>query len=195
MPQHPLRLTVLMPLRDDWRSAAELIRRVDQVISSDVGAVEILLVDDGSAQRCDHSDFQNEFTVVRAIRTLRLRRHLGHQRAIAIGLVHVHQNLNFDSGIAGSAQFREFSPGCSYIQSAKRSSKFGGLRPFQMAAEAAASRSSARGCRTGLNAPIGLFRPEPFKAPARTTPFSRQLTLVVGYQPWKSLFGVWQHAA
>jgi len=28
----PLRVAVLMPLRDDWASAAELIRRLDQAI-------------------------------------------------------------------------------------------------------------------------------------------------------------------
>ena len=30
----PLRLVVLMPVRDDWQSAAELIRRIDRAVSS-----------------------------------------------------------------------------------------------------------------------------------------------------------------
>ena len=92
MSQHPpMRLIVLMPLRDDWPSSAELIRRLDKAISSDVCTMEILLVDDGSVQACDCNDFQGGFSAVRAIRILRLRRNLGHQRAIAIGLVHVQQ--------------------------------------------------------------------------------------------------------
>ena len=46
MTQHPpLRLIALMPLRDDWPSAAELIRRLDKAISSDACTMEILLVD------------------------------------------------------------------------------------------------------------------------------------------------------
>jgi len=77
--QPPLRLIVLMPLRDDWASAAELIRRLDKTISCDACTMEILLVDDGSVQKCDRNDFQNDFSVVRTIRTLRLRRDLGHQ--------------------------------------------------------------------------------------------------------------------
>src|SRR5271167_4770335 len=90
--QHPpLRLTVIMPLRDDWTSAAELIRRLDSAMSCDACIMEILLVDDASVERYDHNDFQNSFSSVRAIRSLRLRRNLGHQRAIAIGLVYVHQ--------------------------------------------------------------------------------------------------------
>jgi glycosyltransferase involved in cell wall biosynthesis len=93
----PLRLLVLMPLRDDWSSAAELIRRLDRAVSSDDYRVEIVLVDDGSLQRCDRSDFQGSFSAVRGIRILRLRRNLGHQRAISIGLAHIHQTDRFDA--------------------------------------------------------------------------------------------------
>ena len=101
--QPPLRLIVLMPLRDDWLSAAELIRRLDKAISSDACTVEILLVDDGSVQECDRNDFQGGFSVVRSIRTLRLRRNLGHQRAIAIGLVYVQQTTGCDAVIVMDA--------------------------------------------------------------------------------------------
>jgi glycosyltransferase involved in cell wall biosynthesis len=84
-------VVVLMPLRDDWSSAAELIRRLDQAISSYPCALDVLLVDDGSAQGCTSENFQSHFAVVRTIRILRLRRNLGHQRAIAIGLAHIAQ--------------------------------------------------------------------------------------------------------
>jgi polyisoprenyl-phosphate glycosyltransferase len=96
-PHSPLRLIVLMPLRDDWASAAELIRRLDKAISFDAYTMEIILVDDGSVQRCDRNDFQDSFSVVRAIRTLRLRRNLGHQRAIAIGLAYVQSTGSCDA--------------------------------------------------------------------------------------------------
>jgi len=86
-----------MPLRDDWSSAAELIRRLDQAISSYPCALHVLLVDDGSAQGCSSADFQSNFAVVRTIRTLRLRRNLGHQRAIAIGLAHIEQTTACDA--------------------------------------------------------------------------------------------------
>ena len=88
----PLRLTVLMPVRDDWASAAELVRRLDAAVSADAYTMEILLVDDGSLQRCDRGDYQKRFSAVRAVRALRLRRNLGHQRAIAIGLAHIQQD-------------------------------------------------------------------------------------------------------
>jgi glycosyltransferase involved in cell wall biosynthesis len=87
----PGRAVVLMPVRDDWQSAVELIRRIDQSIDPAQWDLEILLVDDGSIQTYEPAAFVSAFSAVRSIRILRLRRNLGHQRAIAIGLVHIHQ--------------------------------------------------------------------------------------------------------
>lgn len=86
-----------MPLRDDWASAAELIRRLDRAVSSLPHTIEIFLVDDGSLQRYNREDFHGHFSVVRTIRILRLRRNLGHQRAIAIGLAHIQKNVSCDA--------------------------------------------------------------------------------------------------
>jgi hypothetical protein len=93
----PLQVVVLMPLRDDWTSAAELIRRLDQAITSFPCALNVLLVDDGSVQACSSEDFRSEFVVVQTISILRLRRNLGHQRAIAIGLAYIEQTTGCDA--------------------------------------------------------------------------------------------------
>jgi polyisoprenyl-phosphate glycosyltransferase len=90
------RLIVVMPLRDDWVSAAELIKSLDKAIYPDNCTMDVILIDDCSVQRCDPADFQSGFSVVRTIRSLRLRRNLGHQRAIAIGLAHVQQSASCD---------------------------------------------------------------------------------------------------
>ena len=81
-----------MPVRDDWASASELLRRLGKAISSYASVVDIFLVDDGSLQKYDRDSFQSHFPAVRTIRILRLRRNLGHQRAIAIGLAHIQKN-------------------------------------------------------------------------------------------------------
>lgn len=93
----PLRVVLLIPLRDDWVSAAELIRRLDQALSYQPYRTEILLVDDGSRQQCSPGDFPAQLAAIRNIRILRLRRNLGHQRAIAIGLVHIEQSIPCDA--------------------------------------------------------------------------------------------------
>jgi len=111
----PLRLSVLMPVRDDWSSAAELIRRLEKILSSEACVAEIILVDDGSVERCQRDDFQMDSSFVRAIRTLRLRRNLGHQRAIAIGLVHVQQTSNCDAVIVMDADGEDTPEGVSQL--------------------------------------------------------------------------------
>lgn len=93
----PLRVVVLIPLRDDWVSAAELIRQLDQALLAQPYSAEILLVDDGSRQPCNPADFPAQLAAIRNIKVLRLRRNLGHQRAIAIGLVHIEQSISCDA--------------------------------------------------------------------------------------------------
>jgi hypothetical protein len=93
----PLRVVVLMPLRDDWPSAAKLLRELDRTLSSYPCAIDVMLVDDGSVQEVNLADFQSQFEIVRRIQILRLRRNLGHQRAIAIGLVLVEKTISCDA--------------------------------------------------------------------------------------------------
>jgi hypothetical protein len=100
-----------MPLRDDWASSGELIRHLDRHLSSYPCHVQVLLVDDGSVQRASSSDFQSQFTVVRSIRILRLRRNLGHQRAIAIGLVHVEKAMPCDAILVMDADGEDTADG------------------------------------------------------------------------------------
>jgi glycosyltransferase involved in cell wall biosynthesis len=121
--EQPLRLSVLMPVRDDWSSAAELIRRLEKIFSSEAVAAEIILVDDASLQRCERDDFQIDSSFVRVIRILRLRRNLGHQRAIAIGLVHVQQTSNCDAVIVMDADGEDTAEGVSQLLRAYRESR------------------------------------------------------------------------
>ena len=92
-PSHPPQIAVLMPVRDDWPSAAELIRRLDQTFSTYPCNLRICLVDDGSNAESSPGDFSSAFGRVSLVETVRLRRNLGHQRAIAIGLVHIQQTI------------------------------------------------------------------------------------------------------
>jgi polyisoprenyl-phosphate glycosyltransferase len=96
-PQSQLRVIIIMPVHNDWTSAAELIRRIDKSVSSLAHRIEIVLVDDGSIQTCERSMIPASLSAVRAIRLLRLRRNLGHQRAIAIGLMHVNEMIGCDA--------------------------------------------------------------------------------------------------
>src|SRR5262249_12148667 len=95
--QSVLHVMILMPLRDDWLSAGELIRRLDRTIPSCSCHLDVLIVDDGSTELCRSAEFQNGFVSIKSIRKLRLRRNLGHQRAIAVGLAHIERTAHCDA--------------------------------------------------------------------------------------------------
>lgn len=106
-----LRIVVLMPVRDDWTSAAELVRRLDGATDGNPCVLDALLVDDASLQGCSPSEFQHDLNVIRSIRVLRLRRNLGHQRAIAIGLVHIEQEMTCEAVLVMDADGEDTAEG------------------------------------------------------------------------------------
>jgi polyisoprenyl-phosphate glycosyltransferase len=93
----PLRLVVLMPVFRDFEAASLVCRAIDRELSA-LRTVEgrLLLVDDGSPEGvAGFSAFAP--TALTRIDVLTLRRNLGHQRAIAVGLCHLHDTAACDA--------------------------------------------------------------------------------------------------
>ena len=81
------RLTIIMPVYNDWTSATRLIADISDALADLPIATDVLAVDDCSTQPlpadlpgADH---------VGPVRVIRLMGNVGHQRAIAIGLIRV----------------------------------------------------------------------------------------------------------
>ena len=91
-----LRLTILMPVRDDWASANELIHRLDRALAAVPCEALVLAVDDLSATPWTPSP-SGIGSRIKNIQSLRLRRNLGHQRAIAVGLAYIEQHIPCDA--------------------------------------------------------------------------------------------------
>jgi len=92
-----LRVVVLMPVYRDWPSAALVCRSLDKHLAKSEGIqTSILLVDDGSPEdACDWPEFER--LSLERIEVLRLRRNLGHQRAIGVGLCYIHDHIACDA--------------------------------------------------------------------------------------------------
>jgi glycosyltransferase involved in cell wall biosynthesis len=92
-----MRLVISMPVRNDWHAASQLCSRIDRVF---VGSPEIhasvLLIDDGSVRSATPQDIPSDLQALESISVLELRRNLGHQRAIALGLAHLQQSREGD---------------------------------------------------------------------------------------------------
>jgi hypothetical protein len=93
-----MRIVVTMPVYEDWDSALQLCQKIADVFRQEHSLqVGILLIDDGSTVHTPARDLSFESGVVETIAVLRLRRNLGHQRAIAVGLCHLQQHWHGDA--------------------------------------------------------------------------------------------------
>ncbi|NQU09264.1 glycosyltransferase [bacterium] len=89
-PSTPVPLTILMPVYDDWASARLVLEQLDRVLADRPGPISVLLVDDCSEERPSGPLLPPSLVHLTQVEVLRLRRNLGHQRAIAIGLSWLH---------------------------------------------------------------------------------------------------------
>lgn len=82
------KIVVCIPVLNDWDSILELIPRIDRAFSETEYRAELMIVDDGSDE-AHPKKINCSLKSVGQIIVLRLRRNLGHQRAIAIGLSYI----------------------------------------------------------------------------------------------------------
>jgi glycosyltransferase involved in cell wall biosynthesis len=77
---------VLLPVYNDWASLSALLPMIDRSLNDAGRRADVLIVDDGSTREPGPGLARGPFTALGKIEVLKLRRNLGHQRAIAVGL-------------------------------------------------------------------------------------------------------------
>ena len=82
-------MTILLPVFNDWVALGKLLARVGPVLARSGIVAHVLVVDDGSTQEFATGFLSGPYAAIEALDVLHLRRNLGHQRAIAIGLAHL----------------------------------------------------------------------------------------------------------
>lgn len=83
------KLIVLIPVFNDWVAVSLLLATLDVELRRSGLTAEVCLIDDGSTVAHSSISFPDEFSALQHIEILALRRNLGHQRAIAVGLAYV----------------------------------------------------------------------------------------------------------
>ena len=109
-----MRFAVCLPLLDDWDSVAELLRRLDAALPRE-HAFEVLLVDDGSARSAPAALMTERRVALGRTSVLRLRRNMGHQRAIGIGLCHIYKHVPCDGVLVMDADGEDTPEGASRL--------------------------------------------------------------------------------
>jgi len=80
----------VIPVLDDWNSLSMLLPLFDRTLAETNIAAEIIIVDDGSMTSIDATDLKTlHFENIGQVSVVELKRNLGHQRAIALGLAYV----------------------------------------------------------------------------------------------------------
>lgn len=85
-------LVILMPVYNDWGALSLLLPILDRELKDNRLKVNIILVDDGSTASVPENLARARFESIEVIEVLSLRRNLGHQRAIAVGLSYIEAN-------------------------------------------------------------------------------------------------------
>ena len=85
-------LMILMPLFNDWHSLSLLLPTLEQELKTAGLQARLLLVDDGSTLKRPESLSKLSLSSIESVDVLTLRRNLGHQRAIAVGLSYIEAN-------------------------------------------------------------------------------------------------------
>ncbi|HEX5431150.1 MAG TPA: glycosyltransferase [Bryobacteraceae bacterium] len=84
-------IAIVLPVYNDWAAAQQLIPLIEDALARTDYRARVLLVDDASAI-ASPEEWPEDLHHIEEVSILHLRRNLGHQRAIAIGLVHLYQN-------------------------------------------------------------------------------------------------------
>ncbi len=90
------RLTICMPVYNDWESASLVINDLCTRMAGQGYELSVLLVDDGSSQPLTDAVETSQHKDLQSIKIIRLQRNVGNQRAICIGLCHLWESQNAD---------------------------------------------------------------------------------------------------
>jgi polyisoprenyl-phosphate glycosyltransferase len=90
-------VVIALPMFDDWAALARLLPLIDAALQGNGLRAPVLVIDDASSQPPPAGFGTAAYDAIEGITILRLRRNLGHQRAIAIGLAHIERHVACDA--------------------------------------------------------------------------------------------------
>ena len=88
-----MKIKILIPIYNDWRSVFELLKQIDNQISDISDEISILIVNDGSNEEKENIP---ELKYIKSIKILNMKQNQGHARCNAMGLKYLYENDEFD---------------------------------------------------------------------------------------------------
>ena len=88
-----MKIKILIPIYNDWRSVFELLKQIDGQISDISDEISILIVNDGSNEEKENIP---ELKYIKSVKILNMKQNQGHARCNAMGLKYLYENDEFD---------------------------------------------------------------------------------------------------
>jgi hypothetical protein len=99
-----LSVVIALPVYNDWDAAELVLAALDtELAKQDQTVAHVIFIDDGSVIPSKAAFCDGPMKTVRSTHVLRLRRNLGHQRAIAIGLAFIDACIDTDAVVVMDA--------------------------------------------------------------------------------------------
>ena len=89
-----MKIKILVPIYNDWQSAAKLLDEIDNNISDLDHEISVIIVNDASTH--DRQEDQRDFKNLHSIKILNMKINQGHARCIATGLKYIFEKEDFD---------------------------------------------------------------------------------------------------
>lgn len=88
---------IAIPVFNDWEAVDLLLVYLDKYLDDANLNAEVLLIDDASIIAIDDNFISGNLSALKNVKVLELRRNIGHQRAIAIALAYIEENLSHEA--------------------------------------------------------------------------------------------------
>ena len=89
-----MKITILTPVYNDWKSASKLIEEINRIVKDLDAEFSLVIVNDASTEEKPTTISSTEN--LSSIEILNIKNNQGHGRCIATGLKHIFQNKEFD---------------------------------------------------------------------------------------------------
>jgi glycosyltransferase involved in cell wall biosynthesis len=90
-------IVVLTPVLDDWDPARDLLQQLDAAFAPGVDTISVLVIDDGSTEKPQPDFGAGPYKRLQDVSILKLKKNLGHQRALAVGFCHIAEKVPCDA--------------------------------------------------------------------------------------------------
>ena len=88
------KITILIPVYNDWQSVFKLLENIDLEVSRLEGEFSMIIVNDASSE--SRPKFSAHLDSLKSIQIINMKKNRGHARCNAAGLKYINENENFD---------------------------------------------------------------------------------------------------